>query len=369
MPAAMAGASLTHRHNEFLDLVLRHSGVFVGRQYATFAGITHGQKVHDFIARMLARGYARPIALGPNGRTRLFHVHYKPLYRAIGDTDNRHRRRPTIEQALERLLVLDGVLMDPSLTWLGTEREKRAYFGALRGLDLRDNEYPRLVFGRAPKQTVRYFPDKLPIGHDEYGRTHVLIYPVHSVDLVHFCLFLARHHWFLNSLPFWTVRVLSPKPLMHHARSFLWAAQMTLASPLRLDELPELLWFFEVTSRADAAELSQHAERLQATRRTFRGPRFIALCRLWHQLGDTALYVVNSQVLRDQMERGRGTVEIVEAPHDCGYLRSLAGLRTSKQGEHPGDEPRGTSVPPSTGDEHAVRTGLADGAVPDDLEP
>ena len=55
----------------------------------------------------------------------MYHVHYKPLYAAIGDPDNRHRRRLTIEQAIERLLVLDGVLMDPSLTWLGTEREKR----------------------------------------------------------------------------------------------------------------------------------------------------------------------------------------------------------------------------------------------------
>ena len=40
------------RHHRFLNLVLRHSGVFVGRQYATFAGTTHGQKVHDFIARV-----------------------------------------------------------------------------------------------------------------------------------------------------------------------------------------------------------------------------------------------------------------------------------------------------------------------------
>ena len=111
---------------------------------------------------------------------------------------------------------------------------------------------------------------------------------------------------------------------MHHARSLLWAAQTTLASPLHLDQLPELLWFFEVTSRADPSEARQHADRLRAARRAFRGPRFIALRRLWHQLGETALLVVNSQVLRDQMERGRGTVEVVEATHDCDYLRSLA---------------------------------------------
>ncbi len=224
--------AVTDRQLRFLDLTLRHSGVFVGRQYAAFAGITHGQKVHDFIARLLALKHARPIALGRSGRTRLYHVHYKPLYVAIGDADNRHRRRPTIEQAIERLLVLDGVLMDPSLTWLGTEREKRTYFGALRGLDLRDNEYPRLVFGRAPKQTVRYFPDKLPIGHAEYGRTHVFLYPAHAVDLVHFSLFLLRHQQLLQALPFWTIRVLLPRPLARHADSFRWATRAALATPL-----------------------------------------------------------------------------------------------------------------------------------------
>ena len=112
---------------------------------------------------------------------------------------------------------------------------------------------------------------------------------------------------------------------MHHARSFQWAAQTTLASPLHMDQMPELLWFFEVTSRADASECRQHAERLRAARRVFRGPRFIALRRWWHQVGEAPLYVVKSQVLLDQMERGRGAVEVEEAPHDYRYLRSLAG--------------------------------------------
>jgi hypothetical protein len=40
---------LTDRQARFLVTVMLHSGVFVGREYAAFAGITHGQKVHDFI--------------------------------------------------------------------------------------------------------------------------------------------------------------------------------------------------------------------------------------------------------------------------------------------------------------------------------
>jgi hypothetical protein len=138
-----------------------HSGVFVGRQYAAFAGITHGQKVHDFIEKLVARKFVTPIELGSTGRTRIFHVHHKPLYGVIGEPDNRNRRRVTIDRAIERLMVLDGLLADRSVTWLGSEREKRRHFKQRLGDNLRDDEYPRLVFGKTPNVTVRYFPDKL----------------------------------------------------------------------------------------------------------------------------------------------------------------------------------------------------------------
>jgi hypothetical protein len=48
---------LTERQARFLTAVMLHSGVFVGRQYAAFAGITHGQKVHDFVERLLVRQF------------------------------------------------------------------------------------------------------------------------------------------------------------------------------------------------------------------------------------------------------------------------------------------------------------------------
>ena len=99
---------LTERQARFLATVMLHSGVFVGRQYAAFAGITHGQKVHDFIENVVARKLVTPIALGSTGRTRIFHVHHKPLYAAICEPDNRNRRRVTIVPAIERLMVLDA---------------------------------------------------------------------------------------------------------------------------------------------------------------------------------------------------------------------------------------------------------------------
>ena len=111
---------LTERHAHFLATVMVHSGLFVGRQYAAFACITHGQKVHNFVEKLLVRWFVTPIELGSTGRTRIFHVHHKPLYAAIGEPDNRNRRRVTIRRAIERLMILDGVLADRSVTWLGS---------------------------------------------------------------------------------------------------------------------------------------------------------------------------------------------------------------------------------------------------------
>ena len=59
----------TERQARFLATVMLHSGVFVGRQYAAFAGITHGQKVHDFIDKLLIRKLVTRSSLErPDGR-------------------------------------------------------------------------------------------------------------------------------------------------------------------------------------------------------------------------------------------------------------------------------------------------------------
>src|SRR6202008_2154573 len=102
---ALASFGLTERQARFLATVMVHSGVFVGRQYAAFAGITHGQKVHDFVEKLLARRLATATAFGPTGRLRLFHVQHKRLYAAIGETDNRNRKPIGFGRAIERLMI------------------------------------------------------------------------------------------------------------------------------------------------------------------------------------------------------------------------------------------------------------------------
>jgi hypothetical protein len=89
---AIAAFGFSERQARFLLNVLLHSGVFVERPYCSFAGIVHGQKSTDFLKTLVERRFATPISTGKVHRGRMFHVHYKPLWAAIGEPDNRFRK-------------------------------------------------------------------------------------------------------------------------------------------------------------------------------------------------------------------------------------------------------------------------------------
>ena len=82
---------LTDRQAAFLLTVMLHAGVCVLRQYSTFTAMPHGRKITDFFRLLLDRRYATAQSCRHN-RAHIFHIHYKPLYAAIGEPDNRHRQ-------------------------------------------------------------------------------------------------------------------------------------------------------------------------------------------------------------------------------------------------------------------------------------
>lgn len=82
---AIASFGFTERQARFLVTVMVYAGAFLERQYGTFAGIAHGQKAHDFVRKLIDRGYVTVITPGALHRGRLFHLQYKPLYAAIGE--------------------------------------------------------------------------------------------------------------------------------------------------------------------------------------------------------------------------------------------------------------------------------------------
>ena len=142
---------------------------------------------------------------GPLHRGRLIHVQHKRLYAAIGQTDNRHRKPAELGRLIERILVLDAVLADRSVLWLGAEHDKRSHFQRRVGERLDVAAFPRLVFGDGPTKTVRYFPDKLPIGIRLHEDPVVFVYLVTRPAPFDFRLQPVRsrlHSWRPSTQPF-----------------------------------------------------------------------------------------------------------------------------------------------------------------------
>ena len=159
---AVAEKGFTDRQAGFLVTVMLHSGVCVGRQYCVYARIVRGQKVHDFFASLVAKRFATSYAAA-HRRAHIYHVHSKRLYAAIGEPNNRNRKPVTLARAVERLMVLDAVLAEPRLRWLGS----RAREGRIlqRGNDPQvERAAPSGFRTRTQTRPFGYFPDKLPIG-------------------------------------------------------------------------------------------------------------------------------------------------------------------------------------------------------------
>jgi hypothetical protein len=256
----------------------------------------------------------------------LFHVHYKPLYAAIGQADNRHRKPMATGRMVERLMVLDAVLADRTFTWLGTESDKRSYFiRRLQGrVELR--EFPRLTFGAGAESRDRYFPDKLPIGIQADRTDHVFLYVITSPVPMDFRLFLLRDSELLRPLVGWTIRVLVPAPFTKAIRMFGHAAREELATPIAPATAEGLEWFFRERQLRQQGSSQPPDERFRSASLAFRAPRFQALFRMWQQAGNPAIWAAQSGVLKDALERGEGRVEFVTLTHQYCHLSSLVGV-------------------------------------------
>jgi len=319
---AVEKKGFTGRQAAFLVTVMLHSGVCLGRQYCAYSRIVRGQKMYDFFSSLVARRLATPY-LSAHRRARIYHLHGKPLYALIGEPNNRNRKPVTLARAIERLMVLDAVIAEPKLRWLGSEREKVDYFQ--RNTTLRLGELPSLSFGVAPKRTVRYFPDKLPIGISSDQRTHVFLYLVTRETPVDFRAFLHRHAELFRALPEWELRLLVPRHLTESAALFEAAARQELAMPLRLDDANELAWFFRQRRSFDNGSAVDDAKRFRSAVRQFHGPRYRALYRVWRKEGDALLHATVSRVLGDALARQTGRIRTQELSHAYQHLTPLVG--------------------------------------------
>ena len=115
---ALAPLRLSSVQTEFIVTVALHGGYCLQRQYDAFVGHRHGQVASDFFSRLLSSRLATRIQVARH-RGFIYHLHAKPLYRALHQVDNRNRRRASSAYIARKLMVLDYVLATQPRAWPG----------------------------------------------------------------------------------------------------------------------------------------------------------------------------------------------------------------------------------------------------------
>ena len=341
---AIVEFGFTKRQARFLVTVMLHAGVCVPRQYATFAGTAYGHNVTKFFDRLVQRGYATTSDCLHN-RAALYHIHHQALYRAIGQPHSRYRRPVSARQAIDRVMILDGVMTSPELVWLATEDEKVAFF-SLMAPSLPPERLPHTAIGKPSSGRVRLFPDGLPIGVESNGRV-VFLYLVTTSFDGDVGAFLQRHRGLLRALPGWTLRLLVLKQAAGVVPSFEAAVRDELAawSPHTVEELK---WYCEQRrTTSDPRDRSRSDERFRHAHRAFSTPRCKRVYHRWLFDGDTVFEQLSSKAITEAFARGTARIESQILPLSYDHLSPLANLvRSSSEGVEKGDTPSARPQPP-----------------------
>jgi hypothetical protein len=341
---AVVDYGFTQREARFLVLVMRHAGLCVKRQYAAFAGIANGgDRCNALFDKLVRRGFAAAVDCIHN-RARLFHVHHKPLYHAIGEADNRYRRAVPARAAAERLMRLDAALISPELDWLTTRSEKFAHVAARTALQSSEpsTELPG-------QDRLEQFPGTFPIGIDATGRV-VLVYVATRPWTDDFRSFLAGHVPLLAAMPTWTLRIVFPPLLQRIVPDYKRAVCEELESRLDAQTINDLQWyFFHTRRRTDWREYKEAGSdaikaRFARCVKAFAGPRFARLYRRWLAEHEAALTPIPVAV-SEAFAAGRASLQCIVLPHDYEPFSPLASRRHSQRRRLTADAEGGDETP------------------------
>jgi hypothetical protein len=326
---AVADYGYTERQARFLVLVIRHAGLCVKRQYAALAGVANGgEKCNAFFDKLVRRGHATTVDCIHN-RARLYHVHYRPLYHAIGEPESRYRRTVSARSATERLMRVDAALTGPNLDWLTTRPEKVAYVRAKTALESSDPSG-----GTKTQQTADLadaFPGTFPIGIDPGGRV-VVLYLATVPWADDFRTFLLGHLPLLQVLPVWTLRLVYPAALHRAFAAYQTVVEEELNSPLQANIITDLKRYF--FHRRRGTDLDAIPEALRAflvqCAQVFAGPRFSLLYKRWLTEGEAVLAPI-SPAISAALASGRAHFEGIVLPHSYQHLSPLVNRRRPRR--------------------------------------
>ena len=168
----------TGREAEWIALVCLHSGVFTRAQFCHYFDADRKQAlrlVRALLERRSAVEGEWPLVNGGGGKS--CRISSKPIYRALGIENIRHRRKANRSVVMRRLLSLDFVLEHPGMNWLPTEGEKVEF---IEGLGVHSNLIPRRIYYGSVGAQKRYFALKLPVAGGDKTVTFAYVDPGHA---------------------------------------------------------------------------------------------------------------------------------------------------------------------------------------------
>ena len=261
--AALERFGYSEREAEFLCLAGLHGGYFLRRQYACFLGTSDGGNVTQLIEKALNLGHAEAATYKSN--VHIYHLAARPFYAAIGQEDNRNRRRKEAITIKTKLMGLDFVLAHPDKEYLTTEQEKVAFFN--ERFSVEPHELPVKHYAGRGEITERYFVEKYPIfwlPSPEPASPPVVSFCFVDPGLagvVGFETFLSQYgSLFSNLHDFEVIYVAAKEVLFPEARTaFQRFSDRCWTSAKSLDlsaDLPKILEYFEARRLFEAKEFA-----------------------------------------------------------------------------------------------------------------
>ena len=293
--AALASLGFSERQTRFLVLVALHSGFCLRRHYTTFADLQYGAGVRDFLDRLVTRGLARRFDFRRD-RGHVYHLSNSSIYNAIGQDDNRNRRRTSAALIARKLMLLDYVLTQRDGDWYATEADKVALFTG--GFTVPMSDLPRREYtsksGQTPS-TCRYFIHKLPVRLSGDPSTASLVFLVTDTTGQAFEQFLRDHLALLNHLPRWRVVAVAPRhiPGLPACDAAFRRVTAHIRQPRSNEEIDTLNRYFTTRDRGERNDLNEvtmeDIHQFHAARQRFGTPEFETLYQRWKAEGPTAV--------------------------------------------------------------------------------
>ena len=268
--AAIQAFGYTAREAVFIATAALHSGYFLRRQFSP----KRGKRADDLCRKLLRNEHATATVYAQN--TQLFHLCAKPIYSALEQEDNRHRRQQDPFLLRAKLMGLDYVLTRPEIRFLPTETAKLEYFVGQRKIP--QSLLPsRTYTGKsAGDTTVRFFIEKYPVWIDpETARVGFAYMDDGVFTPPSFANWLRQHYALITELGAADVVYVSVNPSAFVPGANIWARTF---SRVRGSLPPELQGYFElrfgIETRGLGGRSQADLDRYRALTRRFAEAKF-----------------------------------------------------------------------------------------------